>query len=115
VVDETLAAINYNLGNVIFPATEEECKAAADGFQSLRGCPWYGVVTAFGRYRRGHPLPEVVVLPGSAEILQPQGFLCFADSGMSVVQLQDHLRICQARRVHARLDSIYVHAIAHII
>jgi hypothetical protein len=39
VVDETLAALNYHLDNIIFPVTEEECKAAADGFQSLRGCP----------------------------------------------------------------------------
>jgi hypothetical protein len=46
VVDKTLAAMNYKLGNIIFPAIEEECKAEADGFQSLRGCPWYGVKTA---------------------------------------------------------------------
>jgi hypothetical protein len=39
VVDETLAPINYHLGNIIFPIFEEECMAAADGFQSLRGCP----------------------------------------------------------------------------
>jgi DDE superfamily endonuclease len=46
VVDETLAAINYHLDNIIFRVTEEEYKAAPGGFQALRGCPWYGLITA---------------------------------------------------------------------
>jgi DDE superfamily endonuclease len=45
VVDETLAAINYHLDNIIFLVTEER-NAAAEVFQSLRVFPWYGVITA---------------------------------------------------------------------
>jgi hypothetical protein len=57
VVDETLATMNYYLDNIIFPATEE-CKAAADGFQSRPGRPWYGVITALSR-RTVSPWPSV--------------------------------------------------------
>jgi DDE superfamily endonuclease len=74
VVDETLAAMNYNLGNIIFPATEEECKAAADGFQSLRGCPWYGVISALDGIAVAIHCPRLSCCPDPRKYYNRKGF-----------------------------------------
>jgi DDE superfamily endonuclease len=74
VVDETLAAINYHLDNIIFPVTEEECTAGADGFQSLRGCPWYGVITALDGIAVAIRCPRLSSCPDPQKYYNRKGF-----------------------------------------
>jgi hypothetical protein len=46
VIDETLEALDDSLLNIKFPYTEDECRAASEGFQRLRNSPFYGVIGA---------------------------------------------------------------------
>jgi DDE superfamily endonuclease len=74
VVDETLAAINYHLDNIIFPVTEEECNAAADEFQSFRGCPWYGVITELDGIAVAIRFPRLSCCPDPQKYYNRWGF-----------------------------------------
>jgi DDE superfamily endonuclease len=68
------------LQNIKFPYTEDECRAASDGFQRLRDSPYFGVIGAIDG------IAIAIRAPSPSEWLNPRSF--FQQEGFFGINVQ---------------------------
>jgi hypothetical protein len=114
VIDETLEVLDDSLQNIKFPYTEDECRAASEGFQRLRNSPFYGVIGVIDGIAIAIRAAVPFRVPEPPIISQQEGLLRDQCSGCCGSRLFCAVLIGKTRRLNARQYCFPFHRAAQL-
>jgi DDE superfamily endonuclease len=103
VIDETLELLDDSMQNIKFPYTEDDCRAASEGFQRLRNSPFYGVIGAIDGIAVAIRAPSPSECPNPRSFLNRKGF--FAINVQAVVGADYSALYLSAKHAGSTHDS----------
>jgi DDE superfamily endonuclease len=103
VIVETLEVLDDSLENIKFPYTEDECRAASEGFLRLRNSPFYGVIGAIDGIAVAIRAPSPSECPNLRSFFNRKGF--FAINAQAVVGADYSVLYLSAKQAGSTHDS----------